>query len=623
MWTPGTDALAGDRHNDPVTAPEQVRPPVYACAAGTVLHAHAADTLEPGVLLFTFLPPGVAEGLRIAEPRVDVHADGPQAPTLTVRALVGDTALSWQLPLAPFVAALPGQSGDEGRMVLLAVMDAEPPAGFWAEPVDCEHLAAELQLPVAELAEALRGRLTPWLDEDLRLLLDDDAYHRAAERSPAQTLADAVLATYRGELEAERALTRLLRALSLAPAEHSAELSSRLCTALIAAFEDAEPPVLAQIAQQSGPFESEVLRLITELPPLLATTPEPEQVSATLTLLMVGGDVDETVRGVLSLISRLVRATQDEELNDEALLQRLLMVDDHGLVRLARLWVTLAAGAEEGPTKDAATLLELSARLAAEGRLGRRWLRTTAQQLVSLVEEQGNRQDRVTAPLAALRRLLEPADAGLSAEQQPLDDAATVEACLTLARFVRTKARSGPGTWLDGPAFAAVPAVLQAYGEGLAAETAVDLLAELLAEDVDGPDLLDGFVCATAQLLAALDRPVDEALRQSQVAELLDGLTPGPRGARWLLAACLVEAPQHDPTSLDLSAFVPRTEVVDPDRAADKAGVIGMLRAGLQLLDALARVLGAETQASRLDVLTGIFPTALVEHELIRGPHEH
>ncbi len=614
LWKPRARAVAADRHNVPVTAPEQVRPPVYACAAGTVLHAHAADTLEPGVLLFTFLPPGVAEGLRVAEPRVDVHADGPQAPTLTVRALVGDTALSWQLPLAPFVAALPGQSGDEGRMVLLAVMDAEPPAGFWAEPVDCERLAAELQLPVSELAEALRGRLTPWLDEDLRLLLDDDAYHRAAERSPAQTLADAVLATYRGDLEAERALARLLRALSLAPAEHSAELSSRLCTALIAAFDGAEPPVLARVAEQSGPFESEVLRLITELPPLLATTPDREQVSAALTLLMVGGDVDETVRGVLSLISRLVRATQGEELSDEALLQRLLMVDDRGLVRLARLWVTLAAGAEDGATRDVATVDELRTRMAAEGRLGRHWLRSTAERLVGLVEDQGNRLDRVAQPLAALRGLL---------ESNPVDDAAAVAACLAVARFVRTRSRKGPGAWLDGPAFAAVPAVLHAYGEGLAAETAVDLLAELLAEDVDGPDLLDGFVCATAQLLAALDRPADDVLRQSQVGELLDGLPPGPRGARWLLAACLVEAPQHDPTSLDLSAFVPSTDLVDPDRAADKAGVVGMLRAGLQLLDALAAVLGAEAQASRLDVLTGILPTALVEHELIRGPHEH
>ena len=34
------------------------------------------------------------------------------------------------------------------RMVLLAVMDAEPEDGFWAQPVDCERLSAELQLPV-------------------------------------------------------------------------------------------------------------------------------------------------------------------------------------------------------------------------------------------------------------------------------------------------------------------------------------------------------------------------------------------------------------------------------------------------------------------------------------------
>jgi hypothetical protein len=95
-----------------VPGPEQFTPPVYACVAGTVLHGHASDTLEPGVLLFTFLPPGAADDLAGASRRVDVHADGPGASTATVRVLAGETALSWQLPLAPLVAALPGQSGD-------------------------------------------------------------------------------------------------------------------------------------------------------------------------------------------------------------------------------------------------------------------------------------------------------------------------------------------------------------------------------------------------------------------------------------------------------------------------------------------------------------------------------
>jgi len=599
-----------------VSAPEQFRPPVYGCAAGTVVHTHAASTLEPGVLLYTFLPPGVSDSLRSAEPRVDVHADGPQATTVTVRVLVDEAALSWQLPLAPFVAALPGQSGDEGRMVLLAVVDAEPETGFWAEPVDCEQLAAELQLPVAELAEALRGRLTPWLDEDLRLLLDDDAYHRAAERSPAQTLADAVLAQYRGDLEAERTLSRLLRALSLAPPEHSVELGARLCAALIAALDGVPADTLEQIAAQSGPFESEVLRLLAELPDLLRTTPPVEHVDVTMALLLVGADIDETVRGALSVITRLVRAQSGSDLTDDQLLQQLLMVDDIGLVRLAGLWVTLAAAAGEPPAGDPAAVTDLVGRIGAEGRLGTQWLHSTAAQLSHLAQEHAGRGlDKVAAPLAAVRDLVDGGETD--------DPTAAVHACLVLARFVRSRARSGPGTWLDGPASAAATAVMRAYAAGLDSEAVVDLLSELLAEDVTGPDLLDGFVCATAQLLAGVDPGADESLRQAQVSEMLTGVPAGPRGARWLLAACLIEAPAHDPGAIDLSAYLPKDAVVDPDRTADKAGNLGMLRAGLACLDALAAGLGADAQATREDVLTGIFPTALVEHELVRERHTH
>ncbi|MCW2499233.1 MAG: hypothetical protein JWN87_909, partial [Frankiales bacterium] len=150
-----------------MSTPEQHRPPVYACAAGAVLHAHSADTLEPAVLLYTFLPAGSGDRIDAVEAKVDVHGDGPGSSTLTVRVLSEGQSLSWQLPVAPFVAALPGQPGDEGRMVLLAVMDAEPEQGFWAQPVDCERLAAELQLPVTDLVDALRGRLTPWLADDV------------------------------------------------------------------------------------------------------------------------------------------------------------------------------------------------------------------------------------------------------------------------------------------------------------------------------------------------------------------------------------------------------------------------------------------------------------------------
>ena len=132
------------RENGAVSTPEQHRPPVYACAAGAVLHAHAASTLEPAVLLYTFLPVGAADRLHAPDARVDVHGDGLGSGSVTVRVLSDGQSLSWQLPLAPFVAALPGQPGDDGRMVLLGVVDAEPEAGFWAQPVDCERLAAEL-----------------------------------------------------------------------------------------------------------------------------------------------------------------------------------------------------------------------------------------------------------------------------------------------------------------------------------------------------------------------------------------------------------------------------------------------------------------------------------------------
>ena len=134
-----------------MSTPEQHEPPVYAVSAGAVLHAHAGDTLEPAVVLHTFLPPGAGDGLHSPEARVDVHGDGPTSGTVTLRVLCEGLSLSWRLPIAPFVAALPGQPGDEGRMVLLDVVDGEPAERFWAAPVDCERLSGELQVPVTDL----------------------------------------------------------------------------------------------------------------------------------------------------------------------------------------------------------------------------------------------------------------------------------------------------------------------------------------------------------------------------------------------------------------------------------------------------------------------------------------
>ena len=66
-----------------VSTPELHRPPVYACHAGAVLHAHSADTLEPAVVLWTYLPHGASDSIDSVDARVDVHSDGPGAATLT------------------------------------------------------------------------------------------------------------------------------------------------------------------------------------------------------------------------------------------------------------------------------------------------------------------------------------------------------------------------------------------------------------------------------------------------------------------------------------------------------------------------------------------------------------
>jgi hypothetical protein len=87
-----------------------------------------------------------------------------------------------------------------------------------------------------------------------------------------------------------------------------------------------------------------------------------------------------------------------------------------------------------------------------------------------------------------------------------------------------------------------------------------------------------------------------------------------------MLATLLREAPRHDPAAADLTAFLPGDVAVDPDRAAQRAGRSGVLRAGLSSLEALADAFGSETHLSRADVLGAVLPTALVEHDLLRRP---
>jgi hypothetical protein len=596
-----------------VTAPQQHSPPIYACAAGAVLHAHAGDTLEPAVLLHTFLPPGVE--LRETAARVDVHADGPGSTTVTVRVLTDGQSLSWQLPIAPFVASLPGQPGDTGRMVLLAVVDAEPEPGFWAEPAVCDRLAAELQLPVADLVDALRGRLTPWLAEDLALLLHDDAHDRAVDHSPAQTLASAVLAHYRGDLTAEPATTSLIRALVLAPDPYTLELAGRLSAALAVAVHGADDATLAAVTERAGPFESEVLRLLTALPAAIAAAPAPARAEVTMQLLLVTEDRDETVRAAVSLIARLTRTQLGPDQPDEEVLRRLGMVDDLGLARLARLWVDLAAASSGSPAGDASAAADLTAQVLAEGSPGVGWLRETMAALVDLsVQVAGRKTDRIAPALRAATALMtEPEPVAATTE-------AAVRACLVLGRFVRLKPGVGPGHWVRVPAPVAAQAVASAYLDGMERDMVVDLLTELLAEDVEGLDFIDGLVCATAQLLVHLDQHEDLDLRRRQVRELLDAFPSGPHTCRWLLSTVLLEAPEHDPAAADLGPFLQAEPNLDIGRLARKAGRRGVVSGGLTCLEALAEVLGESAQMPREELLGLVLPSALAEHDLLRRP---
>ncbi len=587
--------------------PEQHTPPVYACAAGAVLHAHADSTLEPAVVLHTFLPEALRERLDGPGVRVDVSSDGPGSATVTVRVLADDQAVTWSLPLAPFVAALPGQSGDDGRMVLLAVVDAEPQPGFWAQAVDCEQLTAELQLPVADLAEALRGRLTPWLAEDLELLLHDDAHDRAADASPAQTVADAVLAHYRGDLDAGDATNRLVQALVYAPEAAQVEIGTRLCAALAAAVRVAGPTAAAEVLLGLGPFEAEEQRLLTELPPALALaaaqpgTGAGTEAETAMRLVLAAPDRDDGVRAAVRVVALLGRRALGPELPGDQVLARLEMVDDAALLRLARLWVdlALAAGGELQRAQG------LGQRVRVEGAPGELWLAGTASALAAAAQSIAGR--RVERLQPALRDALAPA---VSTEVR-------VEACLELARFVRSRAGTGPGAWLAVPAPAAASAALGALLDGADREGVVDLLAQLLEGDVETLDLLDGFVCATASLLVGLDPQQDEAVRRLQVADLLAAVPGGPRGVRWLLVTLLRLAPGHDPLAVDLAPMLP-DDRVDEGRAIERLGLSGLLRAGLVCLAAMTTVLGEEADLPLDELYREVLPGALTEHELLR-----
>jgi hypothetical protein len=604
-----------------VSTPELHRPPIYACHAGAVLHAHSADTLEPAVVLWTYLPPESSERVDGSDARVDVHSDGPGASTLTVRVLAEGHSLSWQLPIAPFVAALPGQPGDDGRMVLLALMDAEPEEQFWASPVDCERLSAELQIPVTDLVDALRGRLTPWLADDVDLLLHDDAHEHAADRSPAQTLASAVLAHYRGDLAAEEASSRLLRAFEYAHKDFAAELGARLCVALATAVSLAGPEGVARVLEQTGPFEPEVTRLLTDVPAALRPDdPAADDADATATVLLAGYEHGEAVKAAVSAVARLARAAFGDDVPDEELLRRLSMVSDAGQARLASLWVDLAVAAAGQSDTDVLLASDLASRIEAEGPPGGAWLRSTAASLGAYALEVSGRQaSRVSEPVRELDEFLttrlRPGES-ISAETA----VSAVRHCLSLARFVRSRAGIGPGAWRQVPVDAAAQAVGTALARGLSTDLAVDLLDELLESDVDGADVLEACVCATAQLLVELDPHEPADVVGAQVPELLEA---APKSARWLLVACLSEAPEHDPAATDLRPFLPTVMTpADATRQASKAGRRSVLAGGLAVLEGLAGVVGASLGIAREDLLALVLPAALLEHDLLALPPE-
>jgi hypothetical protein len=330
--------------------------------------------------------------------------------------------------------------------------------------------------------------------------------------------------------------------------------------------------------------------------------------------LLASSDRDETVRAAVSVLGRLARAGYGPDLPDEEVLRRLGMVDDRALARLARMWVDLAAAALRDGSDDAQVAQDVAVRARDEGRPGVGWLTTTAATLVGAgLHVVGRNLSRIAVPVDAVRLLLDADEPSIDV----LADAA--QACITLARFVRSRAKVGPGQWLQTPPAVAASAVTEAWTEGLDLEAVVDLLDALLADDVEPVDLLDGLVCATAQLLIESELHEDAGALQTLTSEALSAVPGGPRGTRWLLVALLGEAHDHDAAAPKLADFLPR-ESIDVERAAQRAGRVGLLTAGLTCLTAMAATFGEAGQLPREVALGMPLPVALVDHDLLRRP---
>ena len=79
--------------------------------------------------------------------------------------------------------------------------------------------------------------------------------------------------------------------------------------------------------------------------------------------------------------------------------------------------------------------------------------------------------------------------------------------------------------------------------------------------------------------------------------------------------------PQADRVGIGLVRCVRQLlrRAVPADKAAARAGRGGMLRLGLDCLEALAASFGEEAVMPREELLGVVLPTALVEHDLLRG----
>ena len=137
----------------------------------------------------------------------------------------------------------------------------------------------------------------------------------------------------------------MLRALEHGPEEVQVELGGRLSAALATAVRTAGETGRTAVAGSVGPFESEVLRLLSDVPAALDDPEAHSDTDAAMLQILAGADREEAVSSAVRLVALLAREALGTDLPDEQVLAGLGMVDDAGLARLARLWVDLAVAA--------------------------------------------------------------------------------------------------------------------------------------------------------------------------------------------------------------------------------------------------------------------------------------